>query len=216
MSVEGFAEDLVKYLEALYTAREWLIKRSRDVLTLCRKAIATCMRGDTGSSEHVNVLVRVFKEYREFAKAYPELYFSNFYRSIESEYVEAVELCYAIKEGGLLPYKSLDVAPASFILGLLDVIGELKRHSLRLIERGSYEESLKVFNIAESVFNQVEELAFAENIIPGLKRKLDIYRKVLDNWKELLIDIISREKLRKVLEGTKTSRKVAEDGMMDG
>jgi predicted translin family RNA/ssDNA-binding protein len=47
LSVEGFAEDLVKYLEALYTAREWLIKRSRDVLTLCRKAIAACMRGDT-------------------------------------------------------------------------------------------------------------------------------------------------------------------------
>jgi len=99
---------------------------------------------------------------------------------------------------------------------LLDVIGELKRHSLRLIERGGYEESLKVFDIAESVFNQVEELAFAENIIPGLKRKLDIYRKVLDDWKELLIDIISREKLRKVLEGTKTSRRVAEDEMMDG
>jgi predicted translin family RNA/ssDNA-binding protein len=92
----------------------------------------------------------------------------------------------------------------------------LKRHSLRLIERGGYEESLKVFDIAESVFNQVEELAFAENIIPGLKRKLDIYRKVLDDWKELLIDIISREKLRKVLEGTKTSRRVAEDEMMDG
>jgi predicted translin family RNA/ssDNA-binding protein len=92
----------------------------------------------------------------------------------------------------------------------------LKRHSLRLIERGGYEESLEVFDIAESVFNQVEELAFVENIIPGLKRKLDIYRKVLDDWKELLIDIISREKLRKVLEGTKTSRRVAEDEMMDG
>jgi translin len=203
LGIEGLAEDLVKQLEALYTAREWLIKRSRDVLTLCRKAIAKCMRRDASSDEGVNELVKVFEEYREFAKAHPELYYSNFYHSIESEFVEAVEFCYVIKEGRLLPYKSLGVSPVSFILGLLDVIGELKRYSLGLVERGRYEESLKVFEIAENVFNQLEELAFADSVVPGLKRKLDIYRKVLDSWRELLIDVVSREKLRKVVEEAK-------------
>jgi translin len=203
LGVDVFVEELQKYLESLYSAREWLIKRGRDVLTLCRKAIAVCMRGDDNSDEHVEALKRVFEEYREFAKTYPELYYSNFYYSIESEFVEAVEFCYVIREGRLLPYKSLGVSPASFILGLLDVIGELKRYSLGLVERGRYEESLKVFEIAENVFNQVEELAFADSVVPGLRRKLDIYRKVLDSWRELLIDMVSREKLRKVIEEAK-------------
>jgi translin len=203
LGVDVFVEELQKYLESLYSAREWLIKRGRDVLTLCRKAVAVCMRGDVNSDEHVEALKRVFEEFREFAKTYPELYYSNFYYSIESEFVEAVEFCYVIKEGRLLPYKSLGVSPASFILGLLDVIGELKRYSLGLVERGRYEDSLKVFEIAENVFNHVEELAFADSVVPGLRRKLDIYRKVLDNWRELLIDMVSREKLRKVIEEAK-------------
>jgi translin len=203
LGVDVFVEELQKHLESLYSAREWLIKRGRDVLTLCRKAVAVCMRGDVNSDEHVEALKRVFEEYREFAKTYPELYYSNFYYSIESEFVEAVEFCYVIREGRLLPYKSLGVSPASFILGLLDVIGELKRYSLGLVERGRYEESLKVFEIAENVFYQVEELAFADSVVPGLRRKLDIYRKVLDSWRELLIDMVSREKLRKVIEEAK-------------
>jgi translin len=203
LGVDVFVEELQKYLESLYSAREWLIKRGRDVVTLCRKAVAACMRGDVNSDKHVEALKRVFEEFREFAKTYPELYYSNFYHSIESEFVEAVEFCYVIKEGRLLPYKSLGVSPASFILGLLDVIGELKRYSLGLVERGRYEDSLKVFEIAENVFNQVEELAFADSVVPGLRRKLDIYRKVLDSWRELLIDMVSREKLRKVIEEAK-------------
>jgi len=215
LSVGVSVEELQKYLESLYFAREWLIKHSRDVLTLCRKAIATCVRRNADSDKYVNALKKVFEEYREYAMRYPELYYSNLYRSIESEYVEAVEFCYMVKEGRVASQKELNVSPLSFLLGLLDSIGELKRYSLELIKRGRYDESVKVFEIAENLYNQVEELSFAENVVSGIKRKLDIYRKVLDDWKELLIDIISREKLRKVLEETspaQVSRKRYDDG----
>ncbi|MCI4436636.1 MAG: hypothetical protein JHC33_07480, partial [Ignisphaera sp.] len=53
---------------------------------------------------------------------------------------------------------------------------------------------------------QLEDFVFAENLVPGLKRKLDVYRKVLDDWKELLVDLISRERLRKLFEQVKQSK----------
>ncbi len=200
-------EDLMKYLENLYSAREYLIKQSRDILTLCRRAIVLCIHDNPEAARYVSELMMLFEKYKEFAKMYPQLFFSNFYRSIESEYVEAIEFCSIIRGNKFPSYKDLDVSPTSFVLGLLDMLGELKRYSLELIKRERYDESLHVFEVAENIFNQLEELAFAENVITGLKRKLDIYRKVLDDWKELLIDIVSREKLKKIIEQVKSHQR---------
>ncbi len=206
MSLKIHIDEIMKYFEELYSAREWLIKRSRDILTLCRKAIVSCLRESHETEKYVNELMSLFREFKEYAMKYPDLYYSNFYHAIESEYIEAIEFCTILREGRVLTHSELGVSPQSYIMGLLDLIGELKRYSLELIRREKYSESIKVYDIAENIYNQLEDFVFAENLVPGLKRKLDVYRKVLDDWKELLIDLVSRERLRKLFEQVKQSK----------
>ncbi|MCI4436635.1 MAG: hypothetical protein JHC33_07475, partial [Ignisphaera sp.] len=75
MSVEIRIDEIMKYFEELYSAREWLIKRSRDILTLCRKAIVSCLRESSESTKYVNELMSLFKEFKDYAMRYPDLYY---------------------------------------------------------------------------------------------------------------------------------------------
>ncbi|MDK6029036.1 hypothetical protein QPL79_06630 [Ignisphaera sp. 4213-co] len=191
-----------EYLETLSNTREHVIKLSRDVLTQCRRLITRCLYGDC-NNKYVKSLEEAFNMFKNYAMQHLEIYYSSFYSMVESEYVEAIQFYYIVNEGKIKTVNELNVHPASYVLGLLDVIGELKRYSLELIEKERYDDSLKIFEVAEKIFEEIAELSHIENAIPGLKRRIDVYRKVLDDWRELLIDLLSRVKLRKAIESIK-------------
>ncbi|MEM0026877.1 MAG: hypothetical protein QXT53_02075 [Ignisphaera sp.] len=192
--------DVKTYLEMLSSAKENAIKLSRDILVYCRRLITSCLY-DNCNPEYAKKLKESFSMFREQIIQHPELLHSNFYISIESEYVEAIIFYHIIVENKFKMFNELNIVhPASYILGLLDVIGELKRYSLELVEKGKHDESLKIFKLAEKIFNEISELSHVENVVPGLKRKIDVYRKVLDDWRELLIDLLSRIKLVRTIE----------------
>ena len=203
-SSESLLDNAKSYLEELYNAREAAIKRSRDVLVMCKRVITKCLRGDSDYLDALKNLAQLFNNFKNFVKSYPELYYSSFYVSIEMEYVEAVEFCTIIHSNTVKSCNELGVNIPSCILGLLDVIGELKRYSLELIRKERYEDSLRILEKAQQIFESIEDLAYYDPIVPGLRRKIDIYRKVIDDWRELLVDILSREELKKAIKSVKT------------
>ncbi|MEL9940038.1 MAG: hypothetical protein QW632_00965 [Ignisphaera sp.] len=198
--------DVKTYLEILSNAKENAIKLSRDILVYCRRLIISCLYNDC-NTEYAKKLEEAFSVFRKQVMQHPELLYSNFYTSVEAEYVEAITFYHIVAENKFKTFNELNIVrPASYILGLLDVIGELKRYSLELIEKDKYDESLKIFKLAEKIFNEVSELGHLENVVPGLKRKIDVYRKVLDDWRELLIDLLSRIRLVRTIESARTGQ----------
>lgn|GEM_PF-182283 len=183
-----------EYFDNLEVIREDMIKRSRDILNLCRTIISKIiLREDV--EKLVGDLNHKFQELSEIIKNFPELQYSNNFYSIAGEYVEAIQLYYITQKHRVLQIEELNIHPIPYLHGLIEVIGELKRLSLDLVRKDMFEEAYKLLEIAENLYTSLSSLSYPDAVLPGFRRKLDIYRKVIDDWKKFLIDMESRRRL---------------------
>jgi len=189
---------LRSYFDRIDSARENLVKRSRDFLQLCRRIVYGCVKGGN-VDDLVISLENMYRELVESIRNVPELLYSGLFYSIASEYVEAMELYSIIKNRKLLGIERLDVHPIPFVLGLADLIGELKRVSLEYVRLERYREAMEFMEIAENIYDALSSLSYTDAVIPGFRRKIDVYRKVIDDWKELMIDLMSRYELKNII-----------------
>ncbi len=189
------------YFDRIDSAREQLVKKSRDFLQLCRRIVYGCVKGDNIDSL-VTSLENMYRELVEHIRNVPELLYSGLFYSIASEYVEAMELYSIIRNRKLLSIEELNVHPIPFVLGLADLIGELKRISLEYVRQERYGEAMEFMEIAENIYDALSSLNYTDAVIPGFRRKVDVYRKVIDDWKEFIIDLISRYELKNIIRST--------------
>ncbi|MEM1682211.1 MAG: hypothetical protein QXT76_06835 [Sulfolobales archaeon] len=191
-------ELLRERLANLEAAREKLISVGREISRISKRVISSVLRKDrAGADSALSELNRVFQVLVESISRHPELFYSNLFYSVVAEYVEAVQLYSVVFEGRLKDLEEIGVHPIPYALGSVDLIGELKRVSLELLRKEEYVESFKYFEIAEVIYEELLDIDFADTVIPGFRRKLDVYRKVIDDWRVLLVDIESRVRLEK-------------------
>jgi len=189
-----------EYLDKLDSAREVLIKRSRELTQMSKRVISYCLRGQMDNA--YEELTRLSKAYEELISALSdsaELQHSQLLYSVVAEYVEALTFFEVLRNGKLPSVGEVKTHVIPYVLGLADLIGELKRYSLELVRLGKYDESMKYLKLSEGIYESLTSLTYPDVILPGLRRKLDIYRKVIDDWKEFLLDLISRKELKDLL-----------------
>lgn len=183
-----------EYLDNLENARETLIKRGRDVINLARAVITNTILGKN-DEDSINKLRQIFIKLYNDIKMYPELIYSNIFYSIATEYVEAIQLYSITTQYKLIPYEELNIHPVPYLLGLAEIIGELKRISLEFIRKDRFEDAHKLLEIGEKIYSILSTFSYPDAILPGFRHKLDIYRRVIDEWKKFLLDIESRKTL---------------------
>jgi len=128
----------------------------------------------------------------------------------ETEYVEA-ETLLSLAEGRALPgMKEMRVQPSAYVLGLLDAIGESKRRLLDSVRAGDVEEAERLFELMEELYVTMAPLAVHDNVVPGLKRKLDVDRGLLEDMRGLLTEETRRTKLLKSMRSLEEKMNVFE------
>ena len=65
----------------------------------------------------------------------------------------------------------LSVMPESYVLGLLDCVGELKRQVLDKIRIGEIDESVRIFDIMENVYLQLYTFSMYDKVIKRSPKK---------------------------------------------
>jgi len=194
--VEGVVRSVDEFLKIKDEVREYMIKHSRDIIREAGYVITDIHRGDVKSAN--NRLVRLREYVREFLsrlKEHPELLYSGTVYSALSEYVEAEVFHSIIESMSISDYKSLNIHPIPYIQGLLDVIGELKRYIINLVRSKDLTKAWRLFRVAEAIYESCKGLDYPEALVPGLRRKVDIARNVIESLRVFLTDIETRLEL---------------------
>ena len=116
----------------------------------------------------------------EISKTYPDLYYSGLVNSAFEEYAEANLFLKIISEGKFVGPREIGVPSESYVLGLADVIGELRRRSLDLIRKGNVRDAEKCLEIMETIYAEIISHDDLLILISGLRRKCDIARRVIE------------------------------------
>lgn len=95
--------------------------------------------------------------------------------------------------------EELSLPPRSYVLGLADVIGELRRNALDLIRAGRLEEAEKRLELMEEIYLDLASVDELFIHIPGLRRKCDVARRVIEATRGDLTIELRRNALERLI-----------------
>jgi len=181
---------VIPIIEEKNSKREFLIKRSRDIMALIRKTINYIHMDRLEQAESLlNEIKESISQLIEKIKDFPPLLYSATMNNILQEYVEALSYYRIIRKGDIPPYdECLLTDIAQYVMGLADVIGELRRRVLECIRREEIKDAERLFNIMESLYLSLMEVVHYDVVIPGIRRKCDVARILVENTRSELIE----------------------------
>lgn len=122
----------------------------------------------------------LFLKLREISGKYPEMVHIGQVEAAFEEYVEAQVFLRLVEEGGFTGPEELRVPEVSYVLGLGDVIGEFRRRALDSLRRGDMEGAEDCLRMMEQIYIDLTAMDDAYLLVPGLRRKCDIARRVIE------------------------------------
>jgi len=123
---------------------------------------------------------KLFSKLREVSKVYPDLFYSGLVNAAFEEYAEAHTLLTLIEENRFIDPEELGVPTISYVLGLGDVVGELRRRALDSIRKGKVEAAELCLERMEQIYSELTAMDDAYLLISGLRRKCDVARHLIE------------------------------------
>jgi translin len=115
------------------------------------------------------------------AKQYPEIIYGGMLSAAFQEYSEANIFLVLVRENRFVTPAEINVPSVDYVLGLADVIGEYRRLALDNLREGEVEKGEKCLQIMDQIFIQLLALDEAYMLVPGLRHKSDIARRIIES-----------------------------------
>ena len=134
------------------------------------------------------------------SKDYPEIIYGGMFSAALQEYSEARVFLILVKESRFLTPAEINVPSVDYVLGLADVIGEYRRLALDNLREGDVKKGEKCLEIMDQVFIQLLGLDEAYMLVPGLRHKSDIARRIIEATRGDVTSEIRRKSLEDYLK----------------
>ena len=188
---------IAKSLGDVQDSREFLLKNTREIIILCSKSIIAVHKGDLiNGKKNLIQAERLLKTYKK--KATGDL--RRYLITPEQEFVEAACLIAIVEQKEIPSDKMLSVMQESYVLGLLDCIGELKRQILDKIRIGEIDEAVRIFDVMENLYLQLYTFSMYDKVIKEARRKIDVNRILVDDVRSAITEERRRSELIKALK----------------
>jgi len=196
-NVKPALNKIAKSLEKIQDAREFLLKNSREIIILCSRAIIAVHKGDLKvGKNYLKQAETLLKKYKK--KAIVEL--RRYLITPEQEFVEAACLIAIVEKKEIPLDKKLGVMPESYVLGLLDCIGELKRMVFDKIRIGEIDEATRVFDVMEDLYLDLYNFSMYDKVVKEARRKIDVNRILVEDVRSAITEEKRRTELIKTLQ----------------
>ncbi|MCL7412338.1 MAG: haloacid dehalogenase [ANME-2 cluster archaeon] len=183
--------------EAKDIAREHALKLSRTMVRLSSRAIKSIHRKQFDQAREIIAEAGALNtEIKSILADHPELYFAGFLEQAQQEYAEATILYCIIKENRIPDTTEIDVEDPAYLLGLGDVVGELRRLILDLIRLDTPEEGEKYLDIMDDMYTTMLLFDFPDALLRGLRHKGDVARSLVERTRGELTNSIGHAKLK--------------------
>lgn len=184
--------DIQKRLDEKDEVRELALKSSRSISRMATAAIRSMHRGEDPEAVLKEGHEEVMK-LKSVLEDHPDLYHSGFVEQAFQEVAEAA-LVHSIRAERPLPVpKELGVTDTSYLLGLADAIGELRRFALERLRTGDIASAARYLEFMEDMFEALLRFDYPTGML-SIKRKQDIARGLIEKTRgELAVAARARD-----------------------
>ena len=196
-NVKTSLNKIIKSLGEVQDSREFLLKNTREIIILCSRSIIAVHKGDLAEGKkNLKQADMLLKKYKKKATGQLRRYLIT----PEQEFVEAACLIAIVEKKEIPSDKKLDVMPESYVLGLLDCVGELKRRVFDKIRVGQIDDATKTFEVMEDLYLQLYTFSMYDKVVKEARRKIDVNRILVDDVRSAITEEKRRTELIKTLK----------------
>lgn len=179
--LEQITDRIRKTFDARTTARDHALALARQLTRACSLAIRAVHRDDVDA---MNTQLQEARQMADTLRAslstYPDLYYAGYTQDALKEFVEANVTCALIRNEPLQTPEELIVEPATYLNGLAEVVGELRRRSLDILRHGYSTEVERLLGIMDEIYSVMVTMDYPDAITNGLRRQTDLARGIIE------------------------------------
>ncbi len=189
-------KQLVHYDEA----REAVLSLSRSATRLAGSSILEIHRGDMeAASNTLRKVEQTLNKIQILANDFSEFKTSSAVVVAFQEYVEAMTLRSFAQSERIPTISELKTDNRSYVLGLLDAVGEFRRMALNSLRRGEVKRAEKLLETMEGIYDDLQTLEHT-SIIPTFRVKMDADRRIVESTRGDVVTEVRRYALEQSLD----------------
>lgn len=196
MSLKEIAERIYANLGAQNALRDRLNEDVRKMLKETRETISAVHRGELRTAEasltRAKALLTTLHD--KLSKA-PRQSLAGLAQNAEGEVAEAALLLAFRKEKTLPSPDQIGVGDMGYLLGLGDLVGELRRVAIDALKDDNSELAARAFASMEETYSVLLTFDFPRSIIPGIRQKTDAARGLVERTRADIGTDIQRRRL---------------------
>jgi len=142
----------------------------------------------------------LFKKLHSVAKTYPDMIYTGLVDAAFQEYAEAHTLLGLVEEDRFISPEEINVPSVAYVLALADVIGELRRRALDSLRKEDVKTAEGSLSLMEEIYVELMSMDEAYMLVPGLRRKSDVARHLIETTRGDITIEARRNSLEKCME----------------
>jgi translin len=143
---------------------------------------------------------KVIADLHDLADEHPGIVYGVMFSAALQEYSEANIFLKLIEESRFIAPEEISVPPIDYVLGLADVVGEFRRRALDALREDDVKNGEKCLETMDEIFIELMALDEAYMLVPGLRRKSDIARRIIETTRGDITQEVRRKSLENYLK----------------
>jgi len=200
-SLKTLLNKIRKELKEKEKVREKAQKDMRKATRLSKQAILLIHQKKLGEAKKlIKKAKEIISSLNDAATKYPQIIYSGLFNAARQEYSEANIFLNLIEESRFITPEEINMPSVDYVLGLADVIGECRRLALDALREADVEKAEKCLQIMDEIYTELMGMDEAYMLVPGLRRKCDIARRIIETTRGDVTQEARRNSLEKYLK----------------
>jgi translin len=179
--LEQIADRIHQIFDAQTAARDQALARARALTRACALSIRAVHRDDTEVMQaHLDEARQLAEALRIDLAEHPGFYNAGYTQDALKEFAEARITCALIRHEALPTPEELDLLPSTYLNGLAEAVGEMRRRSLDMLRRDDSAEAERLLGHMDDIYSVLVTMDYPDAITNGLRRQTDVIRAIIE------------------------------------
>jgi translin len=194
--LESIAEEIRASFDAHTAARDIALTQARTLTRHCAHAIRAIHRQEAqNADEHLAEASKLAETLRESLADFPNLYHAGYTQDALKEFAEANIVRALVGDGSLPTRAELNLEPGTYLKGMAEAVGELRRRCLDILRHGHSEEAERLLGHMDDIYAVLVTMDYPDAVTHGLRRLTDICRGIVERTRGDMTLSLRQERL---------------------
>ena len=199
-NLEAIADHIRQEFDAITSTRDQALAQARTLTRHCAHAIRAVHREERDkANQELSAARELANALRSDLEDFPSLYFTGYAQDALKEYAEA-NLLVALLDNGKIPTpEDLGLEMSTYLNGLAETVGELRRRCLDILRGGYSNEAERLLQCMDDIFAVLVTMDYPDAVTRGLRRQTDISRGIIERTRGDITLSLRQERLEKTI-----------------